>query len=212
MATELVVALVTAGSALAVSLVTLAATLLSSRAAARHARDLETMRQDFEGRIARASLETQELQAVSRLLSNGVSEIQFLRDQILILTLAHPRSQELNGVLEALRSGADAVRRAYEDALPYLTATEKAAFHRAKNTAMELADLSGQTSGPDADLGEFRARHRSTLHYMRDQLLDAQELLRQARIDRLERYVAVPSKQVPSFSPSTNASNPLRRR
>lgn len=131
MQAEVVIALIAAGSALAVSLGTGVAQLLQARSSNRH--DQELRSQDKIRELA-----SKNFAAYQDAVVEACRSIQGLRDEILLLTKAAPRSLLSEGQHKRLLKARDRVLVAYREHHPYLKDGERVLFNQAREKAVEV--------------------------------------------------------------------------
>ncbi|MCD9186728.1 MAG: hypothetical protein LUM44_09860 [Pyrinomonadaceae bacterium] len=132
-----IVALITGISALFVAVISLIATLINSRNAARTAENIERLKNDFtQSNRVLDILDTETRNTLTN-LKNATQAIQKLRDAIKIFK-NDKESAIATGILDKISEEADNIISIYSESKATLAHVEDAIFHRTKNRAIDI--------------------------------------------------------------------------
>jgi len=199
MDTKLLIALIAAGSALLVALVSLATAVITSFTNARTSRALEAMKQSFEGTgPARAILDGETRDALEALKS-GLHCVQRLKDEIQLMLSAVGSSLLVTTARQRMSTARGALFDAYERFHSHLADAEAAAFHRAKDLALAAEEIVVSSVGNRKNASDLPSDARDELLQLRSELTDLQHVLRDCRTERLiqESFLITASRSQP---------------
>ena len=185
MGSGVLVALIAGGVSLLVALISLFATVLSSRSSSKTARSLEELRQSHLLLEKQRSIFDRELVLTLKGLMEAIQAIQRVRDEMLLVLDARKDSLSVDEAMSRLRVARESLFEGYEANCGILNSVELPAYHRATNTALSVENLLLNDLESEEYASRVSAEARQNLKELRGRLHDCQQELRDSRTDRL---------------------------
>jgi hypothetical protein len=180
-------ALVTGGFALLVALLGLVAALVTGRRAANASKQLELLRHELQEAASQAGLLQAENVARLSVLSDGLSAIQILRDELQRVIVAVGDSLSVKNALPRLSDALEEVVQAHARSVAPLGMEDQKVFHRAKNAAMSAYTFVERSFLGIQYASQLDDGQRRQLSEARGDLCDLQNQIRDIRTALLSR-------------------------
>lgn len=182
MTIEMTLAVIAAGIALGAAAAGLIVALIAYRQSTRTAQQVEALCQQLLTRPSvHAVADDPYLKQGILALDALIQAIQRVKDLVQLVLNAFDTSLDSKSALASVTEARQHLFECYEAQLPNLQQGEARGAHRAKNTALTIEMTLRQNLTGHYYVSDLSAAQKETLHALRDDLTDAQNLLRDSR-------------------------------
>jgi len=178
---EITIAIVTAGIALGAAAAGLIVALVVHRQSTRTAQQVEALRQQLTRPPAHAIADDPYLKQGILALDALIQAIQRVKDLVQLVLNAFDTSLDSKSALASMTEARQHLFECYETQLPNLQQGEARGAHRAKNTALTIEMTLRQNLTGHYYVSDLAEAQKQALQALRDDLTDAQNLLRDSR-------------------------------
>ncbi|MEP0873007.1 hypothetical protein NDA01_24775 [Trichocoleus desertorum AS-A10] len=185
MKTELVVALIASGASVCVALMSLATAVISQKYAARASRAIEALKFEFTTTLAKQSVIDSQLNESLVSLKLAIQEIQQAKNEIQLILSSIRSSLDSKTALHRITCLREESFKCYEENLASLNEFESNALHRAKNQVLSVENFLKESLRHKRYVSELSSADKQHLMFLRSNLSDLQQLLRDSREERL---------------------------
>lgn len=182
---KIFLALIAGGVSLLVAIISLIATVINSRVSGKTARDMEEFRQSFAKETKKHEISDAEFLEVLNVLMLALQAIQKMKDEILLIINSYADSLNAGEALLRLSAARDGLFSTYEKDHGRLNSMEMNAYHAAKNIALHTVTLLQVELKSKEYASEICHDMDRNLEEQRSRLSDCQQVLRDARTDRI---------------------------
>jgi hypothetical protein len=184
MKVEVIVALVTALSAIVVAVISLISSRTSQKASLQAAADLEQLRASLAAHATREADARQRRQEIVRSLHESVQVSQRVKDHVQLFLTAVPHSVLATSALKMIEEARLTLTECYEREMPRLEQTDSTTFHKAKNVTIAIEMRLRQALERSKDVADLTSTDREALSRLREQLTECQTALRDSLLRR----------------------------
>jgi len=185
MDTKLISALVAAAAAVFVAVISLVTAILTSRQSAKTARSIELLKQSLSNDLKTSEFADATLISSLDALKQGMQAIQILKDEIQLILAAVKGSLTSREAFRRIEKARDSLLIAFQAGHPHLGNRETYAFHSLKELAIKICNIIKSDLHNKENVSELSDDARHELLELRGRLTDVQNILRDARTDRL---------------------------
>lgn len=182
---KIFLALIAGGVSLLVAIISLIATVINSRASGKIAKDMEEFRQSFAKETKKHEISDAEFLEVLNVLMLALQAIQKMKDEILLIRNSYADSLNASEALLRFSAARDGLFSTYEKDHGRLNSMEMNAYHSAKNIALHTVTLLQLELKSKEYASEICPDMDRKLEEQRSRLSDCQQVLRDARTDRI---------------------------
>ena len=184
---EVMVALIAALASLVVSIIALTAARITARYNGALQRELEAQKEAAASEALATTIADKELQASLDALQKSVAAIQAVKDEIQLVLGSVVGSLPAETLAKRVVERRDVLSGTYEECRALLHRDDDRAMHMAKNLGFVLSQLI-ETSPPTyAAGGLLSTEYAAQLSRIRENLSEAQQVLRDSRSQRLQQ-------------------------
>jgi len=183
MSNDLKIALIAAGASIIVSLIALATALLSSRQSNRYQKNIESLKFEFSKLLGKESAGESYIREITSSLRNAIQDIQHFKDEIQLILSAKQTSLDSKSALKRISTARERLFNSYEENFGSLDESEAKPFHGAKNLALKIEDYIKKCLHGKSQASQLQNDDRQDLIYLRSELTDLQQNLRDMRLD-----------------------------
>ncbi len=187
MEVKIMIAMIAGATSLFVAVLSLLATLISSRSSRKATENLEGFKQSFLEKEKMRDIEDHELVAVLEELMCGLNSIQKVKNDILVVLNAYEDNLSTEEALTLIKNARVNLFSSYENGFGRLNITEKRSYHAAKNCALSIETILLSDLKSKIYAGQLAYETKNKVKELRDELSDHQNVLRDNRTDRIMR-------------------------
>jgi hypothetical protein len=178
---EVMLAIITSVASLLVALTSLISSIIANRQSARSTEIIELLKFRLDDKKSTRAMSDEYLRQGIESLGTLIQVIQRMKDIVQLTLNAVGTSLDSESALENISKARQQLFKSFEEQLPYLRESEVRGAHQAKNTALTIEmrlcdDLEGTFF-----TSELSEEQRQSLLELRNDLTDAQHLLRDSR-------------------------------
>jgi hypothetical protein len=191
---EVLAALIAAGAALAVAVISLINSIILKRVSAETSREMALMKRHFARFDAAQKLADDELKQCLDALDVACVTTQGLKDEIQLFMSNPTVHIQSSDAIQRLGTAALSIGKAFKDELAHMTVCERKVFHRIKNHAHRVVTMTEYLQLPGVTFTNMETL-RADLTTIRDQLTEAQRKMiryRDARIRKRTTQLKTP--------------------
>jgi hypothetical protein len=181
---EVLAALIAAGAALVVAIISLISAILSKRVSSEASRDMALMKRHFEQFDSAQTLSDGELKVCLEGLEAACATTQVLKDEIQLFAFNPTTYIQSSDTVQRLGAPALGIREAFKDELAHMSTHERDVFHGIKDHAQEILVILARIGDEKKPLKDVNAL-RNRLVTIRDKLTVGQNDLIRCREERI---------------------------
>jgi hypothetical protein len=184
MSTEVIIAIITAIASLVVAVTSLVSSIISNRQSARLAETLETLRFELDEKKTTRTTAGTYLDSGLEALATLIQATQRMKDIVQLTLTARGTSLDSESAMKSILDARQNLFNCYEEQLASLGTIEASGAHKAKNVALDIEARLREFIGDDAFIS-LSSYQKRVLTELRNELTDAQNLLRDSRTTQL---------------------------
>jgi len=185
--TELIIALIAAGTSVLVAIISLIVSVISNRQSARSSKEIEKLKYDFSRASALETLNDSQLSESLKALQLAIKSIQRVKDEMQVVLSASEMPTELKSLMEGIRSAREQMFACYEEQMATLDNDDARIVHKAKNTSLQVEALIKRSLPTNAKQITLPEELHEPLLTLRMNLTELQQSLRDSKADKLMR-------------------------
>ena len=177
---KILTALISALTALIISIISLIKSFLIANETGANARRLEIIKHSLD-------INDEELRKTLQALRNAIQVIQKIKEEIYLIIMSVDGSLDPPSTLERISQIREELVQKFQNSKGLLNEEEREAFHKAKGFTLKIEPQLKKVFSQEGESYSLPEQIRNDLTYIRSELTERQQILRDGISDRLMR-------------------------